>query len=277
MQTINMVITFVLGVFAFLGYLGIRDISTIKKEYLLELSKLKETKDDFERESNVFHEEKIKIQNELKSILEVNNLQNDKIKFIELKEKVSFHIKKNNPSLALQYANAALEVTPDDPELIYYKAQLLLQMNQTEAALEMYKAAHELNPEDAASKLNYVECLFIVGVIDKARSIIKDDPELFRRKGDGRLLRVYDAIEFYHDKNEDGLREVASSCVNANNAEHKRPYMKDWSMDEIRFFLHYEPDSDVKKVFAILLSYWEGKIDGATMLAELNLPVPGRL
>ena len=40
LQTINMVITFVLGVFAFLGYLGIRDISTIKKEYLLELSKL---------------------------------------------------------------------------------------------------------------------------------------------------------------------------------------------------------------------------------------------
>jgi hypothetical protein len=49
LQSINTTLTIVLGLFSIIGFLGINNIQTIKKEYLSELEKLRQTTADFQR------------------------------------------------------------------------------------------------------------------------------------------------------------------------------------------------------------------------------------
>src|SRR6185436_8138681 len=57
-QTVNIILAIVLGLFTVIGFLGIRDIGTIRKDFLIELDKLGDLRKDFEGRMNLFETER---------------------------------------------------------------------------------------------------------------------------------------------------------------------------------------------------------------------------
>ncbi|HBB33797.1 MAG TPA: hypothetical protein DDZ80_10420 [Cyanobacteria bacterium UBA8803] len=64
-------------------------------------------------------------------------------------------------SQALDYVNRALELTPDNPEVLYLKAQILLHLDKTQEALTFFNRALEKKaqlPNYSAAQITYEQC-----------------------------------------------------------------------------------------------------------------------
>lgn len=81
-ERVNTVITIILGIVGLFGFFGIRDIGSIKKQYLTELEKLKTLQNDFTLKAAEFENEKVKFDSEINKIVLENQQQNSKIKLL---------------------------------------------------------------------------------------------------------------------------------------------------------------------------------------------------
>lgn len=273
-EKINMVITILLGVVGVLGYLGLKDISSIKKEYEQELSQLRQIQSQFNLKSQEFDTDKKKFDEELKSIIKENEEQSRKIKFIELKDKVRTLLKDNNLTPALEFANVALNIFDKDTELLNQKGVILCRLNQMKEAVETFMAAKESNPHDSSTIFNTVECLYFAKDFEGAKKIMQNHKGLFENKENGRLFDLFNLIELYHTGDKKKLLEIANSYVNVSNLKTSSKVISGWDLTEAQFFIHYQPENEMKTILQNIVWYWDGKISGEVLLTRLKLEIP---
>lgn len=161
-ENINLIVTLILAVMGILGYLGLKDIGGVKKEYMSELSSLKTLKSKFEIKTKELDERKKEFDLEIKSMIEENNKQNQRIKFIELKDKAESYLREDNITSALEFINAALEINPKDVSVIIYKARVLSRLNNFSESIAYYKEAIILKPNDHAPILNLMSVFILI-------------------------------------------------------------------------------------------------------------------
>lgn len=209
-EKISLVITLLLGVVGIFGYLGLRDITSIKKEYEKELSNLRQIQSQFNIKSQEFDTEKKKFDKELKSIIKENEEQSRKIKFIELKDKVRSLLKDNQLTPALEFANAALLITNNDVDLLNQKGRILCRLNQIKEAVDAFQNARKADPTDNGTILNTAECLYFAKDTEGAAKLISEYKGLFESKDNGRLLELFNIIELYFKSDKNSLLKLAN-------------------------------------------------------------------
>ncbi|UPT66958.1 MAG: tetratricopeptide repeat protein [Sphingobacteriales bacterium JAD_PAG50586_3] len=274
-EQLSMIITIVLGIIGVLGYLGIRDINSIKKEYEKELNTLKNIKGQFDLKSQEIDTNKQKLDEELRAIIKENEEQSRKIKIIEIKDKIRSHIRENtNIPTALEYVNAALEMSKDDVELLNEKGLILCRMNQFKDALSVYKKALTINPDFSRSIFNTVECLYFINEIDEAKKIIKQQDDLFKNRDNGKVLELFNLIELYFKGNKDELIKIAKEYVTIDNLKVTQKKLRNWSLFEAKYFALHQPDSDLKLILQNIFWYWDGQINGELLLSKLGIEFP---
>lgn len=273
-EKISLIITLVLGILGVFGYLGLRDITTIKKEYEQELSNLRQIQGQFNLKSQEFEEDKKKFEEDLKSIIKENEEQTKKIKFIELKDRVRTLLKDNNLTPALEFANAALQIIDNDVDLLNKKGQILCRLNQLSEAVDAFSKAVKSDPNDSTSILNTAECLYFANDIRTVKKLIEKHKPLFENKDNGRLLELFNIIELYHAGEKDKLLLVAKDNVTFNNLQATDKKISGWNLEEAKYFAHYQPDGELKTIIQNLIWYWDGKINGETLLTKLNIELP---
>lgn len=273
-EKINLVITLILGVMGVLGYLGLKDISTIKKEYEQELSKLRNIQGQFETKSKEFDSEKKKFDEELKSIIKENEEQSRKIKFIELKDKVRTLQKDNQLTPALEFANAALLINDSDTELLNQKGSILCRLNQTKEALETFFKARTISPTDNSTILNTAEMLYFAKDIEGAKKLISENKALFESKDNGKVLELFTIIELYHSGDKGKLLDLAKSYVTFENLKYTGKRLSGWNLMEAIYFIHHQPESELKTILQSILSYWNGQTTGENLLTTLKIELP---
>ncbi len=273
-KNINLFITIILGMVAILGYMGIKDIGTIKEKYNKELGDLKEIKSQFDSKYLEFYQEKEKIDEELKTIIKENQEQNKKIKFIELKEKTESLFKEKNLMMSLDFCNAALDINPTDSSCLSFKGAILVRINQLPEALLAYKKAEEHNPENVIAKLNLVECLYFLGQIDEGREIIRKNKMIFDKDYHKKILGFLEIIKLYHDDDMNGLKEMAKSLVTNDNLNDTVKNVGYWSLEEAQSFAYNLDDSEIKTVIQNIIWYLNEQLTGKQLLSNLGLPLP---
>lgn len=273
-EKINLVITLILGVMGILGYMGLKDISTIKKEYEKELSDLKQIQSQFNLKSQELDSDKKKFDEELKSIIKENEEQSKKIKFIELKDKVRTLLKDNSLTPALEFANAALNISGTDADLLNQKGQILCRLNQINDAVQTFMFARKSNPNDNTTILNTAECLYFAKDIEGAKKIVSEHKGLFESKENGRLLELFNLLELFFNGESNKLLEIAKSYVNINNLKSSGKIISSWDLNEVQFFIHYQPENELKKIIQNIVWYWDGQITGETLLTRLKIELP---
>jgi tetratricopeptide (TPR) repeat protein len=137
-QTVNIVLAIVLGVFSVIGFLGIRDIGAIKKEYLAELERVNSLRNDLEVKVKQIGEQQERVQNDYLEIVKTNEEQSRRIKVLELQEKISSLMQTNNFQRALEYVTVALDLDRDNTILLEQKATSLWKLNDFEGAMDTY-------------------------------------------------------------------------------------------------------------------------------------------
>jgi hypothetical protein len=275
-ERINIFITIILGIIAILGFLGIRDIGIIKKEYEAELINIKGLKNQFELKNIEIDNSKKRIDDDLKNIIKENQEQNEKIKFIELKEKAATLFKDRQLSLALEFVNAALEIDQNNAMCLNIKGSILSQLNQLPEALTTFAQSMQQNPEDTGSKFNYAECLFLSGKIDEGNKLVEQNKQMFTEKHNGELLEYFKMLEHYYKSDIQQLKKLAKSYVTYYNKNKKVKKLGSWILKDAQIFTYHLDDSDLKAVIQNLIWYWNEQITGKTLLTRLKIPLPSK-
>lgn len=273
-QTINVLITLILGIIAILGYLGIRDIGKIKDKYESELTELKKIKAQFDMKADKIDSHSTKIDEELKSIIKENQKQSNQIKFIEIKEKIQSFFNEGKNTAALEYTNAALTISSTDSYCLNKKGTILVRLNQLPDAITVFEKSIEANPDDNTSKFNYAEALYFSGLIGEAKSFIEASPKIFENKEEGGLLEFFKVIELYHESDLEGLKNIAADYVQYDNMNNKNIRLGSWQMKDALYFSHYLEDNDLKTAFRDIVFFLDGQITGKDLLTRFELQLP---
>jgi tetratricopeptide (TPR) repeat protein len=270
-ERINMVITIILGLIGGIGYLGIRDINGIKKEYVTELEKLKALQIDFKAKSKEFNIEKDKFDTEIRQILIQNEKQNRKIKFIELKEKISGLLKENKLQGALEYVNAALGIEPKDKVVLRQKARIYVRLNQFPESIKVYEKLSNIFPNDTSIKLDNIECLYFANHLKDAKTLSEKYSDDLNEKEDGKLIQFLETVELFHKKDTEKLLKKIESFIDFENLEKLEKKFKTWDLQEAKYFATYQPDSKLKKCLQYGIWYLNGEVNGQRVCDELGI------
>jgi tetratricopeptide (TPR) repeat protein len=273
-KNINVIITLILGVITVLGYLGIRDINSIKKEYVNELNQLKELKTKFDLKADEFDKGKEKFDTDIKGILEENEEQNRKIKFIELKEKVKVLLNENSLTSALEFANAALELKKDDIAVLNLKGSVLSRLNQLSDALKIFESALSIDPTAHLTIVNITECYLFANDHKKADELMELHKDLFNTKYDGQLQKLFEIIKCYNLGDLEEFDSHIKDLVEIGNPENKMHRIKGWSLKEALFFATHLKDSDLKIRLSNTLWYLDGQLSAMEVYTRLRFEIP---
>lgn len=273
-ERINLIITIVLGVIGILGYLGLKDVNSLKKEYEKELSNLRNIQGEFKIKSDELEKDKKKLDEELKNIIKENEEQSRRIKFIELKEKIGSLLKDNNLTSALEFSNAALELSKNDIDVLNYKGRILCRLNQLKDALDSFQIALSTNPNDNSTILNITECMYFANEIASAKKIIEEHKNIFESKENEKVLELFELFELYHNNDKEKLLEIAKNLVDHTNLKSFETKFSGWDLREAQYIAHFQKDSELKTILQNIINHWSGQIDGQTLLKRLNLEIP---
>jgi len=270
-DTISIIISVGVLIIGFLGYIGLKDINGIRKEYQNELENLRKTKNEFEIKSKSFDNEKIKLEKELKDIIKQNDEQNNKIKVLEFKEKIPKLLQENQVIQAFDYCKIGLEFSPNDITLLNFQATCHCRMNRLEESKNCFKKALEVEPNSSITIGNYVEVLYFLNELDNANEIIRKHKTFFDEKENGNLYKLFDLIKNYHSMNDDDFKQYIKSFLDFNNLEGQSKLFKTWDLKEAMSFAFNLNNSPKKQMLQNIIWYLDGQISTKKVNERLNL------
>jgi len=268
---INLMLTVIIGFFGILTFLGFRNANALKKEYKEELENLKKIKIDLETKSKEFETSKIKYDQEIKDIITQNEEQNRKIKILELKEKINKLFNDTHYSNAYDYCIVALEIAPNDPQLLYSKARIQSKMGNFQDAIVSYEKLLEVEPQYTVAIGDLAELYFFYNQEKKASILIENNNEFFKTKLDGKLTALLNLWKAYHAKDITKIDDFSISEIDKKDLKTKKKKYEGWDLSDAILYLSKEPDSECKKHMLYLFTYLTGKISGEDLIKFANL------
>ncbi len=163
LETVNVVITIILGTFSILGFLGFRSIGETRKEFRDELAQFREIRIQSEGRLAEIEIQQRNAQLELEKISELNSSQDGRLKVLEIQESTSSIMAAHDYLRALDYIAIGLDISPKNETLLEHKRQALFLLNRNEEALIVVNQLLEIDPENISVHIDLCELLLIMG------------------------------------------------------------------------------------------------------------------
>ena len=259
--TVQIIISLILGIFAILGYLGLRGISSLKEEYNSELTKLKDIKSEFELKLKDLSASQEKVKEQISTIDSLNEEQNKKIKILEIKEKVGSLFLQKNYQRTLDYVAIGLELSPDDIELITFRATALIQLRNYPEAIEAHKFGIKIDPTNASLIKNLAELYLMDGHIDKYNDLVNDKREYFKSEQDV-LLTYFEALKLFKQKNFTEMKKIITDFVGKDDLSTSKNHIGKWDFEDLYYSFKSIENSDEKTLFLNFTNYLKGSLAG---------------
>lgn len=268
-QTINIVLAMILALFTVIGFVGIRDISTLRKEFISELERLNGLSKEFENKVIKIDKEQEKVKTEYIEILKTNEEQNNRIKILEVQEKISAFIKGNNYSRALEYAAVALDLSPDNIVLLSQKAISLWRLNDLAGAAVIYDKLFNLDTTDTGHLLNLLEIYLISNRLDDYESLIRKHVQLIQARPDSEHVLPYLNILKYYQLGDLGkMKEVAKNI--AEKCSPGKAKRNKWDYSDVSRYLETKPADEKKDLLMLLINLLHGNLDRDEALKKIS-------
>lgn len=275
-EIISLFITIVLVIIAVLGYLGIRDINSIKKEYAKELISLKQFRHDTALKYDKLQKKIEKYETQLHDIFETNEVQNMNIKVLQLKDKIDFFFKDELYASALEFCISALKFAPEDNKLLHRKAMIYARLRKYKKSITTYLKILEIDNNNQAAIVNLTEVYLLSNHKKEYNDMLLKYSALFNEKFNGKLMKIFSIVTTYQDKKIDELKEIALTNIDLADLQTKSKRI-DWEFKDLLIYLVNEPDSKEKIITQNLVLYLDGQLTGNDFLAipivcsELNI------
>ena len=259
-QTINIVLTIILGVFSIIGFLGIRDISEIKKQYEKELVKVNTISSDLELKIKQISKEQEKVKEDYSKIISTNDEQNIRIKVLELQEKIASFINANNYQRGMEYITIALELDPSNTILLEQKAISLWRLNDLEAAILLYKDLLNSNPNDNLI-LNLCELFLLTKKTTEFKELYNKYKTIVDSQYEKKISTYFQLLLHYQENKGDEMQRLIIEFLSSKKI-HEIPMRNSaWVFDDARKILKKEPNSKAKTHITNFIELLKGNLN----------------
>jgi tetratricopeptide (TPR) repeat protein len=272
-ERINLFLTVILGIFGLFSFLGIRDLNSIKKEYREELDKLKDLQLDVDFKSKDFEESKKKYDKEIMEIIKQNEEQSNKLKLIEIKEKIETLYSQKSYERALEYCIVALELSPDDVVFLMRKALIYTKTKRYKEIAPIYHRVIELDPTNSSAIVNLAELYLFQKNEKLSDELVAKHPEMFNKNADGDVLKFFDLIKLFNNGNSQELEKIIVEKIDQKDLLNKKKRMDSWDVSDALTYVHSEPESPQRKLFLNYLWYLDGQLNAQEALERIGVKV----
>ena len=194
LQSINITITIVFGVFGLLGYLGMKSIKDIKNDYQIELDNLRKLKIGFETDLGSLRSRQQQFEGQVGELTKTNEEQNQRLKTLELIEKISNLISSSYWEWALEYIEVGLVAAPKNIMLLSQKVNCCYKLGRLNLAIDTSKSILEVDPRNIVIAINLAEFLLLENREEEYKSIYLEYKSEIDEKYDGNLIVYFKAI-----------------------------------------------------------------------------------
>lgn len=271
LDRINLTITIILGIFSILGFLGLKDLNSIKKNYTQELSDLKNLHEDIKRKFLDFDSTKKTYKEELDKILNENKDQTKKIQVLELKEKIRQKIVNKSNTEALEYCIVALALDPEDQTLLELKGRVHSRLGQFNDSVKTFEKLVALDPKNDSNISNLVETYYIANDIVKAKELIDQNKSKFEKQCEGKLMILFELIDTFHNKTKEDLIQLISKNIEKGNLDLKNKRIENWDLSEAIYATLFYKSEEKAIILRHFLWYWDGQISSKDLIIKIGL------
>lgn len=268
-QTINLVITIVLGVLGVLGYLGIRSVKEIQTDYSVELEKLKTLKTQLVDEIESVRLKQKEAEGQIGDLAKTNEEQDRRLKVMELIEKISNLIGNKQWVWALKYVDIAIGLDAKNALLLSQKAACHANLGELTAAIENVKKVLELEPENSSEAINLLEFLALTNQREEFEAIHSRYKVAVDSAYSGSLSVYLEALLRTMGGDLAAAKEILQKFVADQGAEAKK-HLVSWSFNEARTITSKIPAGEQRAIADAMISLFEGKTPPAEFLKVLN-------
>jgi tetratricopeptide (TPR) repeat protein len=266
-QTINIVITLILGIFVVLGYLGIRDINNIKESYATKLKELVVIQNELEKQSKELLQTKEKSEKSISDLLIKSDEQNKKIKVLEIKEKIINLIGKNNFTSALEYIGVGLDIVPLDIELLRNKGFANFKLLNYSDSINAYEKLISIEKGDSNAIMDLAELYLCTEDLKKYGEIVTNNKSVFNSEANSPVFSYLQAFYFYKGNEIEKLLSTMINYIKNIENEDEKKIRTSWSFADVRLNIKKEEDTKLKINLLSFISFLEGTIS----IKELKL------
>lgn len=278
LQVIDKAITIALAVIGVFGYLGLRSIKELKFDYTKELDDLKKLKINFEVELQSFVNKQKEFEIKIVDLAATNEKQDNRLKVLELTEKVGELIRNKQWKWALQYIPVGLEIDPNNIPLLTQKSFCHGQMGEFTSAIDACKKIIELEPKNSQTKANLLEYLAISGQkieFENSYATYKAEIDQFASQFvNGSLIDYFKILLSLVT----GDLKTSISNLDAFMKQYPvvgtRKHFENWSFDEVHNSALKFPPGSQKDLLVTTVQYFNGTLASenfVTYLAQLKI------
>jgi tetratricopeptide (TPR) repeat protein len=263
---ISLVITIVLGIIGLFGYLGLKDINAIKKEYTAELGRLGTLKGELEQKIKEFGDAQVKYDKDITAIIKQNENNNRKIEVLEFKSKINSLFKEKKYATALESCLEALQLEPDDISLLMFKARIYSITRSYPEAIQTYLKIIKLDANYGPAIVNLAETYILNNQNKESETLIETNAQHFKTEGCIKAIQLFKVIRFFNENKLNELIEEIKSQINPSNLTEKKHRFAGWDLEDVIIFIGSTKESKLKSIVESYIAYMKGELSGM----ELN-------
>ena len=263
LKTVDVLIALALGVITIvgvvLGFLGVRNIYALRKEYNDDLDALRRLKAGFEGDI-----ERIKAR-ETETKDQFTNL-NNRIRVLELQEKAGQFIAARNFVRGLSYAEVGLSIASDDPILLSQKGLCQFKTRDYTGAIQTYELM--LNANILGQNANLAELYLAVKRLEDFDKLLSATTSFYPDQGTEREFRNYlAAVRAFVANDANTLKNTVEQYVTLGTpGQSKR--IGGWDFEDVRTVIQQYADTPEKD---LLLRYIQ-VLNGQAPIESLKQP-----
>lgn len=247
---IQIIISIVLGLITLFGIIGINSINKTKKEYEKELNDLKNLKSKLENDYFKLSENQENMDKQINELNVVNQVQDSKLKILEIKEKTVTYLSNKNYIQALEYITIGINLEPKNISLLRLQASIYSKMLDFEKAIKIHKLILKEDPSNNDSIEELAELYLLTKNNDDFKKLKGKNRAVLSVNINNMKSVLFDVLLSYNEKNIDRIKDKFEEVLSTLDDNVSKKLIQ-WDFyeinnviskknsDELSTYLHY--------------------------------------
>ena len=275
LQSINFIITIVLGVFglivALLGYIGVKNVKNIKDDYMKELDRLRDMRIRFETDLLSMKDKQQEFESKVQDLDKTNKEQNNRLKVLELIEKISALINSKQWSWALHWISFGLDLDQKNIILLKYKAACHGKLGEFTPALNTNRLILEIEPLNTEVIANSLEFFALSNQSKEFEVIYKQHKDIVDIFSEGyAIIYLKVLLALIGGELKDTVNMLLQFAEKFPNTA-KQFLGPTWSFDEAMIVISKLPEGKQKSLLIEMIRFFQGVINSNDFVVFLNV------
>lgn len=268
-QTLTIILSIILGVFTILGFFGLRDLGSVKKDFLDELQKLRELSKQFESKANELSRTQRSVEENYKQLYEKSEDQNKRIKALELCEKVAAIMQAGDYQWALENLAVALSLDPSNVRLLSQKALCLWRLDNLSGALSAYQQALSSDPHDEFALTSCLELSLLLKDFSGYTELLEKNKSFVESRYEGGLMHYFQVLQFFQKGDVEKMRSSISNFLTSAKDE-KIKRLGSWDYSDLRKHLTKQPKTSERELLLLFIEVLNGSVSPSELQKKIQ-------